>query len=532
MEVPNLLKEKIRRQSPLLYFAVPFALGIAVSELLQGLVWLKLVFFILTLFFATLTLSFYIFEKAEISKFIFCIFAFCSGVFIFAYKYPPNPYPDWATRDVNLKLYIERADTNAKGASYGFAKVIEAPEHFKKCENSRLWFYAKDSENVFRGDTLSGIFTVRAVENKEDFDAYLKTQKINFKLTKSGNFENEKGKFPHTLYKKVRDYISKKLSVYKNEQDAQSAGARAFKAMVLGDKSMLSKDAKSDFSATGTMHIFAISGLHVGLIAGVIYLLLALCRLPVNLRPIICLPILFLYVNACGARPSAMRAFMMIAFVWLAVSLFRKPKPLAGFILAFCVSLLMRPSDLFDAGFALSYGVVIAILLYAVPLYDEIRNHFQRGFIFNTKLTQLKLKIRDYILIAFLISFAALFASAPLSSAYFGYIAPLSIPFSIVYVACASVVLSLGVFAMFLPSFIVQYSNELAAFIMQFMLDGAALGAKTSLVINLKISGIWAFIIESLLILTLFLFYKIKGKKKWILFPLLSCTGILLAAIF
>lgn len=525
------MQEISRTQSPLLAIAAPFALGIIFAGALPPANILGSIFFALALFFLGVFICLRLFEKIKAAKCIFIIFSFFAGAFHFL-NFSYTPYSEWATREAALGLQIQSADSNAKGASYGFAKIVEAPDYLKKAEGAKVWYYAQNTKNLFRGDKIKGAFIVRKVPNaSEGFDSYLSAKKIFFKVDSQSACHVEEGKFPYSFYRLSRKYISDNLALFYFNGRENTEGALAYKAMILGDKTALSKDAKASFTATGTMHIFAISGLHVAMIAAVIYALAALVRIPRNISPLICLPILFLYVNACGAPPSAMRAFMMIALVWVSLVFLRKPKPLAGFIAAFFMAILINPTDIFDIGFGLSYSVVLAILLYAVPVFEILKTKINPKNAVNSYATKLRVKITDYLLVAMLISMAALCVSAPLTACYFSYIAPLSLLYSIPYVFAAGIVVSLGVFANFLPDIIAQFTNEISAFTTHLMIGGAELGKQSFLVINLKISPTAAFVLEFCLIFLLFTWTKIPTCAKYFALPVFSILGITIAAL-
>jgi competence protein ComEC len=125
------------------------------------------------------------------------------------------------------------------------------------------------------------------------------------------------------------------------------------------------------------MHLFAISGLHIGVIATGIYALLSLLRLPRPVLFVTSLTVLWLYVDITGATPSAVRAFTMVA-AFQSAMLFRLPgNPLAALALSAAVVLLFAPMQLFSASFQMSYSVVAAILLLGLPLADWLQQRWQ-----------------------------------------------------------------------------------------------------------------------------------------------------------
>ena len=83
---------------------------------------------------------------------------------------------------------------------------------------------------------------------------------------------------------------------------AQPAALSLYRAMLLGEKAVLSPDQQNAFVRSGTFHIFSISGLHVAIIAGALRLLLRWLRVPRRLAVIIALPVLWLYVQVTGRQ--------------------------------------------------------------------------------------------------------------------------------------------------------------------------------------------------------------------------------------
>lgn len=133
-------------------------------------------------------------------------------------------------------------------------------------------------------------------------------------------------------------------------------------SLLLGDRTRLPQEVSQQFAQSGTMHLLAISGLHVGILAGLLHLL---CRL-VNARPTITAMILlagvFGYALLTDQRPPVLRAALLTAVV---LSGQAAGRPAGGYqTLALCalLLLLLRPTDLFDPGAQLSFLAVWGIL--------------------------------------------------------------------------------------------------------------------------------------------------------------------------
>src|SRR5690606_36925475 len=94
-------------------------------------------------------------------------------------------------------------------------------------------------------------------------------------------------------------------------------------AMTLGWKSALDTETSQRFMKSGTMHIFAISGLHIAMIAGILLALLRALRVQRHWSGFVVIPLLWFYTGATGWQPSAVRSSIMMTVVILGWSLKR-----------------------------------------------------------------------------------------------------------------------------------------------------------------------------------------------------------------
>lgn len=159
--------------------------------------------------------------------------------------------------------------------------------------------------------------------------------------------------------------------------DAPNAGLLV--ALVVGDRSGITQDNWELFSATGSNHLFVISGLHIGLISGFCYFLcLLLCRLlplakTVPTQKIAALAGLiaaFVYALLAGFSLPTQRAFIMLAVLML--GLFVNARYLLSFrlLLALLVVLLLNPLAPLGSGFWLSFVAVSALLAFVESPID------------------------------------------------------------------------------------------------------------------------------------------------------------------
>ena len=143
-------------------------------------------------------------------------------------------------------------------------------------------------------------------------------------------------------------------------------------AMTLGWKTALNGEVSEPFMRSGTMHIFAISGLHVALIAGLLVLVLQVFRVPRAACGWVVVPLIWFYTGATGWQASAIRSTIMMSVIIGGWAL-RRPSDLINSLAAAAfIILIWDPQQLFQAGFQLSFLVVLSLGLF-VPVFDALR---------------------------------------------------------------------------------------------------------------------------------------------------------------
>jgi len=156
-----------------------------------------------------------------------------------------------------------------------------------------------------------------------------------------------------------------------------------YKALLIGDRSEIPAAILDIFKRSGILHMLAVSGMHTGLIAALLYGTINwLLRrsvyiiLHVNVRKaslLATLPALFFYMLLTGANPPVIRAFTMITVFITAFILDRLQNPLITLAAAGFLILLFDPAALFTPSFQLSFAAVAAILLF-VPKINLLLN--------------------------------------------------------------------------------------------------------------------------------------------------------------
>ena len=226
------------------------------------------------------------------------------------------------------------------------------------------------------------------------------------------------------------------------------------RAMLLGRRAEVTAERKKVFSSAGTMHVFAISGLHVMMVAALLRMFLGRIGLSSRACAACVIPILAAYVMLTGSSPSAVRAAFMVS-LWLGAELFgRKPDSLAAWGSAALVIYGVSPEMVFDAGCTLSFAVMLGIALwtrwarqFATPL-DWLRRIAEREQMLGAtrRVASLLAWYRrgSWLLGALGISCAAWIASAPILAKAFGKITLGSLVANIVVVPLAGISVVLG----------------------------------------------------------------------------------------
>ncbi len=146
-------------------------------------------------------------------------------------------------------------------------------------------------------------------------------------------------------------------------------GMAAARALVLGDRSAMSERTRRTLRRFGLSHLFAVSGLHVALVAMLVHALLR--PLPRRLRIVAAGLAVVGYLIVVGARPSIVRATAMVLLGSFAVALDRPPQARQGLCLAAAGLVLLDPDLLFDLGYQLTVSASAGILWLAPRLADR-----------------------------------------------------------------------------------------------------------------------------------------------------------------
>lgn len=200
-------------------------------------------------------------------------------------------------------------------------------------------------------------------------------------------------------------------------------------AMAMGDKSALNQETKEAYAISGTSHILAVSGLHIGIIFQLIILLLGGKRRS-KLTIILSTTIVWAYVIFIGFPASAVRAATMLSIYSMVLLSLRPDPTLNTLALAYIIMVLVNPFNIFDIGFQMSFLAVGSILLFYPLFFCLLSSHSN---------------IIRAIWGLFCVSLAAQIGTLPLIVFYFGRISCYSLITSFIAIPAATLILYLCV---------------------------------------------------------------------------------------
>ena len=211
-------------------------------------------------------------------------------------------------------------------------------------------------------------------------------------------------------------------------------------AMALGDKSALTHELRDTYSVSGASHVLALSGLHLGIIYCMLWLLLPHRRWPAVSQTII-LIVMWLYVLLVGMPVSVVRSAVMLTVYGLLSISHRNKMSVNALAFTAIVMLMWNPEWLFDIGFQLSFMAVLAILLF-VPVFEDV---------FSAKYLQEHRLVR-YVWGFVAVSVSAQIGVAPLLAYYFGRLSTYFLLTNFIVLPAAYIILGFSLIVLLFPS--------------------------------------------------------------------------------
>jgi len=350
---------------------------------------------------------------------------------------------------LQLKGEIISQDTSAAIPALGASVLLFASKDGQLKLDYGDHIYVKADLQAPRPPTNPGQF---------DYAAYLKRQGIAYTAyISSSDLISQSTNSASFFWKGILRFREGAISLIENQvQDADHQ--QILKALLVGDRSELSTEVRERFSSTGTIHIMAVSGLHVGIIYGVFFLFLR-GQQRAEVRWIVsALALLTIWTFAAitGFSPPVQRACIMFSVLLVALVFRRQSNIYNSLAFSALIVLLINPTELFQAGFQLSYAAVLGIVFFQPKLYELVNS---------------KWWIMDKIWLLLTVSLSAQLLTAPLLLYYFHQFPTYFLLSNLLVVPLVPVILYLGFTLIFIGSLgvVIPFTWKVLAFIVEIL---------------------------------------------------------------
>jgi len=333
------------------------------------------------------------------------------------------PEPSLEPRDVS---FIGRIVTLPERDEQTMKVVVE-PIHSK----NRVLLFVSSFEELSQEDRVlvSGKLQSPTVFEDFNYPLYLAKEGIFWVMFRPRIEVQEKGV---SLLSSLKEILQERIDI-----SLPLPESSLLASMLLGNKAGLPEELKEDLNATGTRHITAISGMHVAILSGMLFVFLLNLRIPRKRSSLVVLGFLLFFVVFTGSQASAVRAGIMGSAFLFAGLMGRRNVGLRILVFAAALMLLKNPLLLaHDIGFQLSFLAVLGILLF-VPLLKHVFGRVPNP-----------LGLRDVVFM----SITAQIFTLPLVLHHFGILSFVSLAGNLLIVPLLPLVLFLGILFLFLST--------------------------------------------------------------------------------
>ena len=337
-------------------------------------------------------------------------------------------------------------------------------DSLKNCTGNILVYLKNDStRQINYGDVVAFQGRIQQIESPKNPHAFNYKRFLKFKNIHYQVFVNESSNWQKSninqgsLIRKnainIRYYFLAILEKHLTSTRELSVG----NALILGYKNDIDEEVRTAYAQTGALHVLAVSGLHVGLVAWFVNILLSLVKYRTLTwritRAIILIGVVWSFALISGGSPSVLRAATMFTFLIIGLSMNRTTNIYNSLAISASILLIWNPYLLMNVSFQLSYLAITSIVYFHPKIH--------RGFIVKNGFLR---SIWNLISL----SLAAQIGTLPISIYYFH-----SIPFfawlsGVIVIPAATIILGSGMLLLlieslipslaFIPGWILYYS--------------------------------------------------------------------------
>lgn len=320
-------------------------------------------------------------------------------------------------------IFIFRAFIGINFYDYKVGDIVKIKSDFIECkgkiekiDNKKLIF----NRNIYLEKIPNGKFEIFG-EIKEINERYVILDEI------------ERKEIPQNF---SEIFFEKKIKVLRRY--LSNSCVNLIDTMILGEKRVLYKEIQESFIRCGIAHLLAISGFHIGIICGIILFILDKIGLRREIKYLVGILVLSLYVFSIKISPSVMRSYIMITVFLIGNIIYEKNDIKKAFIVAFILNLLIYPNSLGSVSFIMSYlSVFIILWIYPrIKIKKKIKNSSTYNFLIFLLVIQIGLM--------------------PITLYFFKTISILSFFTNILLMPFGSFFIVVGFFSILLPEFLLK----------------------------------------------------------------------------
>lgn len=335
-------------------------------------------------------------------------------------------------------------DINVDSLRYHLKKQGQTNQFIKAKGTVRCGLNGQIDKNIQPGATIMLIASLRPTYNYQtpgSFDYVLHMANQSIFVTGQINSPQEvlqihdhtKNKLHDIRYlpERIRQNVSNFLS-----ENLEQKSAGIYQAILIGSRLNVSGSILENFKKSGCMHLLAISGLHMGLLALMVsalinWLLKRSSRIMLLIHTkttalLFSILLLLIYAFIAGMNTPVLRAFFMASLMTIAVFLKRQHSLIHIIAAAAIILLTLRPLSLFTASFQLSFSAVVCIAL----LYPSLLTAFEKQNELETnseiRSKRFLQKTKYYLKSSFFVSIAATLGTLPFLLFHFNRFSSLS----------------------------------------------------------------------------------------------------------
>lgn len=408
---------------PILYCAISFSAGILAAHFFNIPVLHSVVSSLLMIF-----LSVVFFKKNTVSHiFLYVALILFGAVYYQNYNILPKYHiANFISQD-GEKVFMKGVIVDSpvwKDALYGKEKanftvrtdlLTKGDEVYSVSGLVKVSLYSDQrSEKIKLGDEIiayGNLATPQGLKNRGlfDYSNYLKIKNIHAIFTASGpgsiqivesSRVNRIQLWADSLRRGINDAMTRYV-------DGRYSGF--LKAILTGERAELDDSTLDDFIRTGTVHVIAISGLNIALIAGIFFFIFRLFGIKRKVNLLLTSMLLIFYCLVAGSSPPVVRATIMFVVASIGYIIDRESDILNSLAIAAFIILIGNPNELFDPSFQLSFASIFGIILFS----PKIESFFGGR--------------TNYLIKSAAVSISAIIAVSPIVARYFNIFSPIAV---------------------------------------------------------------------------------------------------------